>query len=1724
MAIFIHDSYGEINPIANEGDEVVIASGTKSGIYRYFDLSTIQSFSYKFIGTSELDLGTPFDTFNSTKDSFTIDFWTNRNAADEGRVFSAVVPWIDSILDFSSDSHTINNFGTIEAKLFPAYDSGNSSITLESDWNIMQVDSALDSLNLFSPFTIEYFYNKFNTKNNRIFSINQRFNTLLSLDETGIVYNGTKYNLHVDSNLLSDSWTHNVLSYDGFEPRIYRDGNLLASLTREDETHFPIGALDPSQDVDGKVSASFSIKTTIPESDKTLFFCGVETNRLVVRTINLGTQIEISAGRSKQLSLTANVPNDSNPHTISWDVNPTPGKIRLWIDSNYQGEASITASLDNDEWAGTAYLPIDMTSFTESKTMITGGIPGSTEIATKDRTDGAQFYNQGPAFMSKPAFYELPDGSYRYIICYPSVVGPMPVGQANTILAGGYSASDYGNYTAANMSYHRSNDDIGSSKYGWPYFPRITENAFKEPFWLPGHDPDLDGGAGGGTAYGVPRQSTSGVVFTSSARPGPILLGSESGYWWYRKYWPSNVQNPATGILWTEQDRLNMGLFKNGATEHHGFGHQGYRWRTVPPGPNDNVNSTYFKSWSVSNRSTDSRVSTPVLASYVKINSMTITPGGKNNYYFEVGEMAPGNWNDRYIAERQNYKYYLVKESLIDDTSVFYENKMPSGPRPDDQWVYSTTTQSARGDYPFSEPHGDGIYNEAVDDIDISKYYTRSIRGKTGSHEEFIISEPDSRVHMFRNGVWEASYPFPSGDGPYKFIISSRGTNDQENAGQYSAWRMKEIWRSILEHGSMGNTFNANYNRRQAFGNEGVAVDAGGHAHDYTYNRAVLKFSKRSWRWDPETAYKNVPDAHRGVMPATEYTTGVTTYGTPGSAGAYTEITVASGEPILNYYCGNHSGMGGATDHSAASATTYVVTVASTSDGNKYFLDGVQQALISLAPGATYTFDQSDTSNTNHPIKFSTTADGTHVSTAPKIGSVGIDSDGSQWTGTLHSNLLYNKQLFINYSDAELFVGNNIKSVKSLPHETGTQHAIDYVASTGGTIYNWSNPDGAGTSLQQQMSQINDGDAIVIAPGTYTVNNDHGDPLLSGVFGFFQRKNILITGSTNDPTDVILKVGYFGELFSGRDTADQPSSAGLYKELAYLTFRNNPWAILYSPNTTVLAKAYRVNFELQSCSYPVYGSRSGSDIQMKECIISNRSSWSNAIWSKYDARTIKWINCIFEKSSAQDPALVTDPRQANTFIGTNITQVGDDIAYNKSKLRLGIPYFKIDAENPHTPVDKKRYIEDFMIHKKDKYDSISIPFPVNRQPFTDSNTKLHIASNMSGGEQLAYNLDGTLIIDNKVIKLHNAENDIGDWHHHSFNYRGSDNVLFSYFDGNKIDSMNIELDIDKLSNSNLLLTSKDDYDITSHSIVKNFSSMYIKEMRVRGKMKESGQASFELPEIDITEDSYTILLDATGSTHPLSTDVSPYTASTKSYRKVYTLNPGMESAEFDPFVSVASGDKTPTNEEPLMFKYRDGYRPIAGYVFKYESDGLLSNPTGYTSIIESDGSYTGEVTGLVHDSLVIPDPDLAFDRSSHIIKLKRFDDLGDSINWSYTKSVPRNTIRLGRYDDDSNSIFYIKAYDISESNLHWNTDLAFVGKHVDSANQVPHITSGTRYNDSTSADVKLTFEYNGDMGVGITYLDDIQYIRMFDLDSANAIGFDSTQVTFDPFQSYEGYL
>ena len=64
-----------------------------------------------------------------------------------------------------------------------------------------------------------------------------------------------------------------------------------------------------------------------------------------------------------------------------------------------------------------------------------------------------------------------------------------------------------------------------------------------------------------------------------------------------------------------------------------------------------------------------------------------------------------------------------------------------------------------------------------------------------------------------------------------------------------------------------------------------------------------------------------------------------------------------------------------------SSATNFCITVAARSvgTGNIYKIDTVAQKSLTLTAGTTYTFDVSDSTVSNHPFKFSTTANGTRA-------------------------------------------------------------------------------------------------------------------------------------------------------------------------------------------------------------------------------------------------------------------------------------------------------------------------------------------------------------------------------------------------------------------------------------------------------------------------------------------------------------------------------------------------------------------------------------------------------------------------------------------------------------------------------------------------------------------------------------------------------------------------
>ena len=132
-------------------------------------------------------------------------------------------------------------------------------------------------------------------------------------------------------------------------------------------------------------------------------------------------------------------------------------------------------------------------------------------------------------------------------------------------------------------------------------------------------------------------------------------------------------------------------------------------------------------------------------------------------------------------------------------------------------------------------------------------------------------------------------------------------------------------------------------------------------------------------------------------------------------------------------------------------AQTFTVTVVSTGGGNKYVIDGVQQDTVMIGAGLTYKFDQSDSSNGNHPLRFSTTSNGTH-------------SGGSQYTTGVTTN----------------GVPGNAGAYTQIEVQNGAPSTLYYYCTQHSGMGGEANTDGWGRSYWGQMDY---GDSNVVETG-----------------------------------------------------------------------------------------------------------------------------------------------------------------------------------------------------------------------------------------------------------------------------------------------------------------------------------------------------------------------------------------------------------------------------------------------------------------------------------------------------------------------------------------------------------------------------------------------------------------------------------------------------------------
>ena len=169
---------------------------------------------------------------------------------------------------------------------------------------------------------------------------------------------------------------------------------------------------------------------------------------------------------------------------------------------------------------------------------------------------------------------------------------------------------------------------------------------------------------------------------------------------------------------------------------------------------------------------------------------------------------------------------------------------------------------------------------------------------------------------------------------------------------------------------------------------------------------------------------------------------------------------------------------------------TYTVTVVSTGSGNKYFIDGVQQDTLNLAESGTFKFDQSNSSNGSHPLRFSTTSDGTHNSGSEY--TTGVTTSGTPGSSGAHTTIAVTDQ---------------------------TPSTLYYQCSAHAYMGNYASVDSANITSSGAVS--------IDAVGDVTIDADGGDIV-------FKDAGTTFGSATNTSGDLILKSGTTTALtFSG---------------------------------------------------------------------------------------------------------------------------------------------------------------------------------------------------------------------------------------------------------------------------------------------------------------------------------------------------------------------------------------------------------------------------------------------------------------------------------------------------------------------------------------------------------------------------------------------------------------
>jgi hypothetical protein len=293
---------------------------------------------------------------------------------------------------------------------------------------------------------------------------------------------------------------------------------------------------------------------------------------------------------------------------------------------------------------------------------------------------------------------------------------------------------------------------------------------------------------------------------------------------------------------------------------------------------------------------------------------------------------------------------------------------------------------------------------------------------------------------------------------------------------------------------------------------------------------------------------------------------------------------------------------------------TYTVTVASATNsygsGNKYHIDGLSSPGLILNSGFTYTFDQSDSSNSGHPLRFSTTANGSHNS-------------GSEYTTNVTTN--------------------------GTPGSSGAYTRIVVSDSTPDLHYYCTNHSGMGAATSTQSSSDTDF-AVTVASGV----NNYGSGNKYYIDGIVSPLVHLVSGNTYTfDTSASSNSGHpfrFSETANGSHNSGSEYTTGVTTNGT--AGSSGAYTRIQVTNSTATTLFY----------YCTNHSGMGGEVN------SSVSTGGDIVMSESLARIVSYIRTFTDAAAMDDTASASDDLATESGINkNNVFSVSDSPAFGVSK-------------------------------------------------------------------------------------------------------------------------------------------------------------------------------------------------------------------------------------------------------------------------------------------------------------------------------------------------------------------------------------------------------------------------------------------------------------------------